>query len=162
MTTNSEIGEYLVSLPWFVKALTENKMSFLLLDSEYSLPDSNWLTTDFANFYLDFISKIGVWQWVENVMDCDKFTRLYTTLAWMCHVVYSAGKSKELLTKALKTGFAVGLFVYRPDNADGAHMISIGFERIEGKLQHFFIEPQTRKKVSLTETELCSCALLLV
>jgi len=116
------------------------------------LVDSTYATVNDADAqgYFSAVARVAQQQlgeWVENVIDCDKYARLVATLAMVGHAQEPAAVKK-------KTGLAVGVFAYVSDTL-GPHAINFMVTKVTGQthLRVRFFEPQTGEELQLSNSE---------
>lgn len=117
----------------------------LLVDSTYAT-----INDDAAADYFHTVASLTqrqLGQWVENVIDCDKYARLVATLAMVGHAQEPAAVKK-------KTGLALGVFAYISDS-QGPHAINFMVTKVTGQthLRVRFFEPQTGQEIHLSNDE---------
>jgi hypothetical protein len=119
-----------------------NKDSFLIMDSSYSLIDDAKAKSYFRAVANETFSLIG--PWMENIRDCDKFSRAVACIGMLSHMRQS---------RAL-TGLALGVFAYTQDTG-GGHAINFMLTKVAKKEQINirFFEPQSGNEVILSKTE---------
>jgi hypothetical protein len=107
-------------------------------EESYAIPTKKFLLNSLAQAYSKLLMGYQLEKW-EDKWDCDDFANEFRM-----HSIKSNEKSTN------KTpGIAVCTIVYKIDNS-GWHMIN---GAIIDKREFIFIEPQTRKEVTLSDTE---------
>lgn len=135
MITASELSNFLSSAD----------ISAELADSNYSLPDGDWINGEFANALHTFLSNLGISYEAEK-SDCDDFARFAASYCGLLHSKMSHS-----------TGIAFGEFWFTRDNGNG-HAINVFVTRdANEKLTLRFFEPQTQSELHLSDEEINSC-----
>ena len=114
----------------------------LVLDDSYSLVDDTKAGKYFKSIASEAFSLIG--PWMENVRDCDKFSRVVACISMLSHM----RQSSDL------TGLALGVFAYRKDSGEN-HAINFMMTKVvkKEKINIRLFEPQTGEEVFLTDRE---------
>lgn len=107
-------------------------------EASYAIPTKKFLLNSFAQAYSKLLMGYQLDKW-EDKWDCDDFSNEFRM-----HSIKSNEKSTNKIP-----GIAVCTVVYKIDNS-GWHMIN---GAIVDKNEFIFIEPQTRKEVTLSDTE---------
>lgn len=130
---------------------------FIAADGKYWAVNRKWLFEVYIPSYKQFM--------IENQIeytgkfDCDKFSRLFETLALICY------SKSEIPTDA--EGPAIAEFYYKPDESAmyeqmfhepaPGHAINVVYLDTGDII---FIEPQNGEEVHLSETEIASCQMV--
>jgi hypothetical protein len=108
-------------------------------DADYVPIVEAWLLGQYAKWYRQLLILWKVVTWRAH-FDCDNYASLYFALAQLCY-----GRMKGVEGHAL----AIGEVWYMQDSG-GAHAINCAFVD-DNRL--IFIEPQTQKKIELSDKE---------
>lgn len=117
-----------------------------IADKEYSLPDKNWILTEFSISWNSLQKFLEIKEWNDETNDCDDFAR---GAAFLAQTLHSRHK--------LKTGLAFGEFYFHSDVVKGPHAINFFFYKENEELKLGFYEPQTYLECQLTEIERAKC-----
>jgi hypothetical protein len=113
-------------------------------DMRYAPPKADWLTGEFYAFFRATMAALNTLTYVPESGDCDDFAEQFVSWAKTCH------RRTNLHPNA---GLPVGSLFYRRDDGQ-AHAVVIA---ITSDLGLIVIEPQTGKRLSLTDREKLSC-----
>ena len=132
--------------PSVLRSLFPPTAYFYAADESYAKPTLAWLLDEFWMWFWRDRTDKGLLKWTRR-NDCDGFARSYAQSAQDCHAI-TAGNTDD--------GLAVGQFFYHQD-IGGAHAIVAAVTEV-GVV---FIEPQTGKRLKLTDKEISTCFLVL-
>ncbi len=129
-------------------------MNYEVSDGVYSLPDRNFIGTDFSVALKSFFSQMGDSDYTSGENNCNVFS--LGSSYFMKHLHHNTKTNK-----LDNTGIAFGEFYYIKEGADGGgHAINVSIvndKNITNKFIVLFYEPQTCSIVQLTQTEIESC-----
>lgn len=112
-------------------------------DKDDALPTSAWLFGPFAKSFKRVLFKWRLFNW-RAIWDCDNFASEFRCHAQRCHA-RTRTRTEE--------GLAVGELWYVTDHQE-AHAVNLAV--VEGHLI-VFVEPQTCKRIYLSDSERQSC-----
>lgn len=126
-------------------------MAFLAADSEYAHPTENWFYGSFASALKTLFFQLNLTLWKAEENDCDDFARLAAAFAQSLHA--------RTKSKRPGTALAVGEFWYDRSSPDGpqAHAVNCAIV-YDGDYKLLFLEPQTQKRITLSQQEIASCS----
>jgi hypothetical protein len=130
--------------------------SAMIADSDFKVPTKKWFTGDFSTSLSKFFKSLklvnskGNWVYVSQTNDCDNAA---TGAGFFAQVLMF----QTSLSQPDKQTFAlpVGEFWFNLDNEKGRHAII--FAIVSKSLKLVFMEPQTRKEITLSKNEIKSC-----
>jgi hypothetical protein len=140
-----------VSSSTIAEVLRENSVgaeTLLLVDSQYALPDAEWIAGIFAPSFHRLLQAAKIGQWAAEANDCDDFARLAAAYAGILHARTAAGL-------AVKCGLAFGeIVVWHDAVLRKGHALNLFVSKNDaGALGVKFFEPQTQQIVTLAEDE---------
>lgn len=122
----------------------------IFADTEYRCVDEEWFFTSFAKSLRNLYDAVGINVGEAESNDCDDFTR---GAAWLVQVLHHRTPHHG------RKSAAVGEFWYcRNGDPEDEHAVVIGIVDASGR--PVFMEPQTQRRVELTEAERRSCTVL--
>jgi hypothetical protein len=119
------------------------------LHTDYQCPPSSWVFRDFATALRQFQEAFNVTRWTGASNCCSNFALNAWTFARDLH--HNSPRARE------DSQIAMGCFAYTPDTGFDDHMLNFFVTLDDGKPRLQFMEPQTRLRVELSESELKSC-----
>ncbi len=127
----------------------------IIADGAYALVNPDWFYGPFARSLGQFYREAGLDDYWPGTNDCDDFTR---GAAWLAQLFYVRSSGLSLFDFS---ALAVGECWYITDQGVG-HVILIALVEAKPplKLQPVFMEPQTQRKVTLSECEIVSIKFL--
>lgn len=125
--------EDIKKIPW-IKNCPRTTFS----DDEYNLVKESWVFEKFYPWFEDELDRYHIKGWHKR-FDCDDFASLFRILAQVCHL-QSGGSAK---------GLGIGEIFFESEKLQGPHAINAVLVE-NGPI---FIEPQTGKKLELTQNE---------
>lgn len=119
----------------------------IVSDGKYVLAKREWVEKEFSSGLSDFQFQFGINHWKEESNDCDKFSGAATFyLRWLNH---------SSPNRNVNAALAAGEVYYR--RTDGQyHAINFFILETGGVLVPTFYEPQTRRFVKLSPSEISS------
>ncbi len=117
-----------------------------IADKEYSLPDRNWILTEFSIAWNSLQKFLNIKDWRAETNDCDDFARGAAFLAQVLHARHK-----------FETGLAIGEFYFNSDVMKGPHAINFFIYKENEELKLGFYEPQTYLECQLTDMERAKC-----
>ena len=125
-----------------------NTGNFVISDGNYVLAKREWLETEFSSGLSAFQFQFGINNWNEESNDCDKFAGAASFyLKWLNH---------SSRNRNVKAALAAGEVYYRRDRDGQNHAINLFILETGGQLTPSFYEPQTRRFVRLSQSEVFS------
>jgi len=125
-----------------------NTGNFIITDNVYVLTTRDWIQSEFSPGLAAFQFQMGINNWKPESNDCDKFTLGTTFYAkWLNH---------SSPNRKVNASLACGEVFYTNKDTLKGHAINFFIVNQESELKLLFYEPQTRRFVSLTQTELFS------
>ena len=125
-----------------------NTSTFVISDGRYILARREWVENEFSAGLAVFQFQFGINNWSEESNDCDKFTGAASFyLKWLNH---------SSPNRNVKASLAAGEVYYKKDSNERYHAINLFILETGGSLTPSFYEPQTRRFVRLSQSEIFS------
>jgi hypothetical protein len=119
----------------------------VISDGLYVLAKREWVEKEFSSGLSAFQFQFGINNWNAESNDCDKFSGAASFyLRWLNH---------SSPNRNVKAALAAGEVYYRTDQGQN-HAINLFILEKDGVLTPSFYEPQTRRFVTLSQSEIFS------
>lgn len=125
----------------FLREQGVEPFQFICLDSEYSLPDADWINGDFSTALAASGFALLYGDYIPEACDCDDF-------AFFAHFMAKVANARA----KNKRGILFGVLTYERDKG-GGHAINWFISVKNGERQLHFWEPQTKSEIKLSKHE---------